>query len=155
MVTEDLRYLWAAYRAGAIKGLPPGIETKEFWPIFTQGIELIRPGAGVTTLLARTDRGVIPVGWLIGWRYALSSGRAIEVEAMWAPWATPRNKLEAVVAFLYRTRTAALVLWSCRKAEARLFEHACRYGVARTVGTVKDLFGVGEDALVFQSVEIR
>lgn len=133
-----------------------GIKAEEFWPELKRAVEHGRPGAGVTTLLAKMPgRGEIPVGWLIGWAHILGSARTLELRASWAPWATPRIKIESVVSFLLRARGLMLALWSCRRSEARLYEHACRYGLARTVGTVKALYGANEDGILFQSVEIR
>lgn len=153
MIADDIRYLWAAYRQGGLKGMPPNVEAKDLFPLFKQGIDIIKPGGGITTLLARNNGETIPVGWLIGWKYALTIGPAIDMEAVWAPWATPRNKLETLVTFLHRARALGLVImWSCKHGDERLFEHVRRYGVARRVGSI---MMPGDERIVFQSVEIR
>ncbi len=141
---------------GAFPGLKRDIAQEDFWPALKAAVQQARPTAGLTTLLAKVgERGVIPVGWITGVVHDLQGPRSLGVRIAWAPWATPRNKLETVVAFLSRARGTAIVIGVAKRSEARLYEHACRYGIGRTVGAIRGFYGPGEDALMFQSVELR
>lgn len=152
MVAADLRYAWAAYRAGAFPRVQEGLTKENFWPQIARWVEATRPGAAFASL---TDRGGHVLGWLIAWRFALGSAHAIEYRVVWSPWASARFRLESVIAFLARTRGQAKAIWACEGAESRLYEHACRYGVARTMCHSHGFFGPGRDAKLFESVEIR
>lgn len=149
-----MRYAGAAYVAGGFPAMPRGLNPREFWPTLTRHLAARRPGCRVTVLTAKVDGAEgVPIAWLLCWPHALGGPRSLEVHAAWAPWATARMRLEAVAAYLLRVREAFSLIWCCRRAQARFFEHLCRLGLARKAGVLRGFYGRGDDAVMFHSVE--
>ena len=45
-----------------------------------------------------------------------------------------------------------LVVIECQEADWRFFQHLCKYGVLRRVGTLRDAYGEGKRSAIYQSV---
>ena len=98
MDDRDLRWLWAAYRLGGMPDAPPGLTETNLWPTLIRTIEGVRPGVKGTALMANIPgKGRVPVGWLLAWPRSLNLPKVVEMHAIWAPWASARNRLEACV----------------------------------------------------------
>src|SRR6185437_6417133 len=97
------------------------------------------------------DRGIIPVGIATVWYSIRLPPHVREIHCTWFAWATPRNKLESAVNFIYRMRMGNTLFWPSRSETIRFFDHVAHYGIARRVGTFKNYFGKGVDAAMFQS----
>lgn len=143
-----MKWLYAAYRKGAFK-LPDGLSQEDFVSavmVETLGFEEIY------TLFAPLyeeshHRGEkVPIG-LVGANF---NQHRMEVHAVWLPWASRRNILEASLKFLNFMRARHLVLIFVRKETRHFFEHLCRYGVLRNVGVIDD-YWAGASAWVFHT----
>lgn len=75
----------------------------------------------------------------------------VKLQAVWMPWATPRNILEAS---LYMVRDLArdwnLLIYAPFETR-HFFERLCNFGVLNKVGHVKRYFGGEGRAVLFQS----
>lgn len=93
------------------------------------------------------DRGLAPVGWML----TKSDGYRVEPHVEWFPWSSDRAKLEACVAFLNKLRKTHLALLHIHLEERGFFDHMCRYGILRRVGTVQDYFREDVHAAHYQT----
>lgn len=132
---------------GAFKGLNPTFDREmspqEFREVFT-GIVLAVGAAW--TILGPGPKGQRPIGFAFGIAGAklLTLTRVIPM-----PWATTRQKLQGFLAWLNVTRRQFVVIHYATAKEKPFFEHICRYGAMRRVGTVLDL--EDEPLALFQS----
>lgn len=97
-------------------------------------------------LIANSPKGHMPIGLALGEtrRKLLMLG-----EIIWFPWASVRNKLEAALTFFNGLRDEMVVMEWAPHSERKSWEHICRYGIMRRVGTV---YGMGNEAVaVFQT----
>lgn len=152
-----MRWLWAAYKAGCPDfGFPNGMDPKEFEQAildtignWAKGWMLMAPLYGEIT----SDQGGIqPVGIVA----AGITEHRMEPHVIWFPWASPRNRLEAAVAFLNEMRKTWQVVIFARPENAGpkgLFTVLCKYAVLRPVGTFYRWFGDGEKAMIYQTKE--
>ncbi len=77
------------------------------------------------------------------------AGRSIEAQVDWFPWATPRQKLEAIGGF-FREATKHFQVFVVSRPEHRAFWlRFCRYRLLRNGCTVVNHFGPGEHAYFF------
>lgn len=114
--------------------------------------QFLRAFDRIDTLFARTAKGAMPVGWIVSW----VEGRRLGPHAVWAAWATSRNKIEAILAWLHgarneRTREGvplrAVIQTTDR--DKGFFEHMKRYGVVGGGFRVPDLLDDRSDAWFF------
>lgn len=111
------------------------------------------------TLIADTDEGRIPVGFLGG--NMPQDKMLIISEVIWFPEARPRHRIATVANFINELRDEMVVFEYADNRPASksadgmnskaFFEHLCRYGIMRRVGTVHDFYGQGNSAALFQS----
>lgn len=142
--------MWAAYRMGAFGQFVSGLERNEF-----------------TELLLKTTRDILYAGGdvfcLVGQRK--DNGQRVPVAAVtmmpaqmqmwphvyWFPWATARNKIECALFFLKEMKEKVnLVVVSIPK-DVDFFQHLCRYGVIRRIGTGRGWLG-DIDVTLFETV---
>lgn len=97
-------------------------------------------------LIANSLKGHMPVGFVLGEvrRKLMMMG-----EIVWFPWASTRNKLEAALTFFNGLRDELVIMEWSPHSERRSWEHICRYGIMRRVGTVYGM--ANEPMAVFQT----
>lgn len=132
---EDLKWFYAGYRMGAFGDeIEEGLAPDEF-------AEVIEARAGmvdqVFSLFAPGHREGQPSGLVTA---AIDSQANIHVHAIWMPWASPRNKLEAALQFVRDIGRDANVLIHAPFETKGFFERLCNYGVLEKVGHVKRYF---------------
>lgn len=150
---DDIRYIWAAARKGALEAMGPrfaavsGMSLEDFKALFERTV--LEDYHGVWTVLAPTRRGVQPVGLVFGiWA---SKRQYMDVVGIaWFPWATKRNTIEATVAFFNSIRKEIPMVGYATDEHKRLYEVCCMHGVMRRVGTSFLVFP-GSPAAVFET----
>lgn len=143
-----MKYLWAAYKRGVFKELPPELDPFDFRRTVLASLEGILAAGEAWTLSAKTPKGEIPVGLVL----ARIKDGFCEPTVFWFPEASARNKLETSLRWLIdHKQKYKLVLWIGPK-DWTFFGHLCKYGVLRTVGKYRGYFPDGTDALLFQGV---
>lgn len=126
--SEDLRYLWAAYKLGELK-LPENLEPKEF-------------NETVLAILERNyDYGWAfesngkPVGFLFG---SVTQGITFLSDAIWIK-ATPRNKIENIVNIFNSLRKVMKFIFICDQQNKDFYVHVAKHGIIRRVGQINDI----------------
>lgn len=160
---EDMKYLWAAYKKGALDSLDPvfqdDMDTREFMEVV--GVFLGQSRLTTWTMVAETNRGVIPVGLVLGW----VSGRVVSVWRMIPfPWSSPRNIVESVSNAFDTVRKQVfdegveindpqryfVVLAFTEFADKKFYERISDMGILRKVGHVLDMQPSGT-SILFQT----
>jgi len=70
----------------------------------------------------------------------------------WMPWATDRNKIESAVRFLADLNKEGPVVILSPQERVHYYSHLGRYGLLRKVGLMRNYYGKGEDATLFEGV---
>lgn len=96
-----------------------------------QGI--MRSDGEVFSLVAPTRHGPIPVGVVVEFRWY----GYWWPHADWFPEASPRNRVEAAVSFFAATKAERPKIVACEMQYVPFFDHVCKYGVLRPVGTLR------------------
>ena len=143
MTESDFRWLWAAYRKGGFETLPENMDIDEFTAAAFDHLNRF-----TEQFVVETDR---PVGLIL----TLTDGYRFEPHAIWFPWASRRNILEGTLKFLSQERRDRLGIIYMAMEFKRFLEQLARYGVIRRVGTVRNFFKPGEDALFFHTQEFK
>lgn len=147
---DDMKYAYAAWKLGGI-ALPhftsSGPTPEEFSASF--GAYITNAYQACFTMLARPPGrdSVIPVGIIFGVMPSKGNKIIWIGDFVWFPWASKRNRLETTVHFLNQIRGDQTVLGFATADEIPFFEHVCKYGVSRRVGTVFDMLDAGPAAL--------
>ena len=90
----------------------------------------------------------MPVGVILG---ELRPKMLMIGDILWFPWASPRNRLESVLAFVNSQRDEiTIVVWS-RFGLRKSWEHVCKYAVMRRIGTIMDVSQDGDPMALYQS----
>ena len=149
---EHIKYIWAAYRRGALKGFAESLEVEglkphDFAQAFLDHVAANFQEAWV--LFAETREGFQPAGFIVAW----TRGRVVEIaEMIWFPWATPRNVFEAVVHFMEGARKDGLVVFEyARFEDKRFFERVSSLGVMRKIGHSHSLYP-DRRAVIFETM---
>lgn len=148
---DDLRYIYASYRLGALDGFADlfkaeGLKPGEFADLFLEYVAANYNGAWV--IEAETKEGVKPAGFIVAW----VRGRIMEIgDMVWFPWSTGRNVYESVVAFMERMRGDFVVLEFARMKDKKFFERIAKHGIMRKVGHAHSIYQDGP-AVVFETV---
>ena len=144
---SDMRWMWAAYEYGMWRDVmagnlsPQGFEEKalEFmasyryeWIVEAQGDDGIRP---VCLFLAQ------PVGMA-----------GIEPAVQWFPWATRRNKLEAIAVFLKEISKQMIIFIFASDEKVKFWTRMVTYGLVRRGCKVVDYFARGKNAMMFYTL---
>lgn len=136
---EDMRYVWEAYRLGALPNCPEGLSTKDFTVAFYQWVA--ENWDAVWTLFAETGRGLEPVGLIFGYWPFRGSNQVMHIaDLVWFPRATARNKVESAVNFFNEIRREINLFGYSRKSDKRLVEVVAKHGVLRRIGTSMNAF---------------
>ena len=137
--------MWAAYKKGGLDGVPDGLDIDEFIAAAYGHLERFQE-----QFMVETDR---PMGIIV----TLTDGYRFEPHGIWFPWASPRNKLESWVRFFSRERKDRLGMIHMRSEPQNIdfLNHLAKYGLLRRIGTAKNFYAPGEDAVMFQTQEFR
>ena len=137
MTEQDLRFVYAAYKKGALAELgetfsdtsmtPPEFMSafKEYGEkYFDEAVVFLAPYAGTYG----------PVGYI-----ALTSSKIVRPifieEMVWFPWASPRNILESAVNFFNEARKSTTIHEYARMKDKKFFERICKHGIMRRIGS--------------------
>lgn len=129
---------------GVFESIPEDLTPDEF--VFEMSEEI---GRVDKTYLAvgKTRRGEIPIGVSI----VNENGHLLEVHAVWFPWASNRNVMEATARFLDEQRRHFTVLMPTLKQYRDNLAYHGRLGLVRSVGKIERYFPDGQTAYLFQT----
>lgn len=153
---EDMRYVWAAYKKGALKSLGEkfasgDMESGDFDIAFEA--EIAANYHGAWTLFAETPRGFLPVGLVLGF-YSHPDPRfapfMIVGDMIWFPWSSNRNRIESAVNFFNRIRHEIPMVEYADEQAKRFFEVIAQHGIVRRVGTSFNVYP-GQSTAVFET----
>lgn len=137
---EDLPYIWAAYRKGALAPMHGAftrndMTAQQMREAFEQAIHDRYDREW--TMLAETKKGFIPVGMLLAFhQHPVHEVFMIVGDLIWFPWASARNRIESAVNFFNSIRkNTAMVDYAYGEENQRFFEVLCMHGVMRRCGT--------------------
>lgn len=153
---EDLKWVWAAYKKGALASMgPPFIETDMASEDFREAFEteIVANYNAAWTLFAETPRGFVPAGLALGFFSHHDTRRApfmILGDLIWFPWASTRNRIEAAVGFFNRVRHEIAIVEYARQKDKPFFMVMMRHGIMRQVGTSMNVY-VDEPAAVYET----
>lgn len=139
---EHLRYLWAAYRKGWRAHFSPDLDAGEFAERALALVLKVYEGGGeVFVLEGESVLGRMPVG-IVTMVYAIRPNQTPRAEPHidWFPWATARNKLEAMLRLVLEVNRNFLLVTTVRQGDERLPRHLIRYGAVRQVGRFNTWF---------------
>ena len=140
-----MRWLYVAYVKGAFNA-PEGMSPIEFKDWVSASLQDVGNGMVyiLTSILEGEDR---PAGLVV----AHEQHHRIEPHVIWFPWATSRNKLECSVKFLCSMRFTNVIVMFTPKEDRKFYDHLLRYGMMSVVGPIKDWYGLGKDARMYQT----
>ena len=101
----------------------------------------LRGGSEIYVLIAKTKHGSVPVGII----EVSFHGWIAEPRATFFSHASPRNVLESYLRFFIELKKAHKVMFFSPPGYWRVFDHLCKYGVLRRVGTSREYYGRGMD----------
>ena len=150
---DDLPWLWAAYRKGALAVLGEAFASGLTQDQFRANVEFYIHTQGLVPIAFYTgeDRKMVGIGlfWL--------RGRCWQTENLiWFPWATPKNILASYVNFVNVMRNAEadsgkyFILEFAQEKDQKFFDTVCLYGVMRRAGTMYEFYKGGR-ACVYES----
>jgi hypothetical protein len=135
---EDMRFIWAAYKKGALKTMGEKYADGEmpadhFKAEFTK--DVLERYHAAWVLFAPTKRGQLPVGVVFA-AWAPNDAPYMIVTGMcWFPWSSPRNKVESMVNFLNKIRKELMLMFYALPEHKRLYEVCAMHAIVRRVGT--------------------
>lgn len=151
---EDWKYIWADYKMGNMAfihtnfGMSDDVTKDNFRPY----VEAALGSAGYVPgyiIHGKTYRNrKEPIGF-IGIR--MSGNRVMEPHIHFFGFATPRNKVEGVVRFIQEMRQMYTMIWMVPEELGNFFDHCCRYGISRRVGTIYEYTEDLKPILMYQS----
>lgn len=141
-----MRYLWAAYKKGALAVMGEPFDGDELRPADFEEAFLEHVGANFNGGWVAEKDGT-PLGLILGW----VRGRVIEVgDMIWFPWASARNVYEAVVRYMDDMRGDYVVLEFARLKDKKFFERVASHGIMRKVGHAHSIYPDGP-AVIFET----
>jgi hypothetical protein len=143
--------MWASYKKRPYSNfypelMEPDLDPKDFAERFEYVIH--KYGLDCFILKAETERGLMPVGYVLLW----ARGRLLEISNfIWFDWASHRNCIEAALNFLNQFRSTVheqtarkyKLIGFVEGKDRPFFDHLCKYKVLRMVGKVYDLYEDG------------
>ena len=151
---EDIKYVWAAYRKGALTPLGERfsggeMSGEEFKEAFTN--EVFARFNGVWVVSGPVlGKGNIAIGIVFGFYHERSSPFMTVGGVAWFPWATKRNIVEGTIFFFNKVRHEIPMMLYANEQQKRLYEVAAMHGIMRRVGTSMIALS-GEPAAVFET----
>lgn len=151
MQPDDLKYIWAAYKKGALSPMgeafaETGMDAAAFNSAFESSVEKFSEG---WMICADTPKGFIPCGAVFG-KFDQILPFMIVAGVVWFPWASRRNVIEGSVTFFHSVRKAYPTMLFATEQHKRLYEIVCMHGIMRRVGTSHVAFP-GQQAAVFET----
>lgn len=144
---EDIKYLWAAYRQGAFDFENRDMGAAEFKSAFEHAV--LSNCSAVWVLYGKTRKAFIPVGVVFATHTHLPF--FVVSGAVWLPWASKRNIVECMVAFLNRIRRDHQLQFYATPEHRKLYEVCCKHGIVRRVGTSYEAIP-GHAASVYETI---
>lgn len=134
----DIRWCYAACRFGALSviGAEGHTTPHEFSEAF---IDWVHGYDYAWMLCAPCGDEQRPVGIGLGRDMPMGYQAIGVVGIEWFPWATPRRRVEACVAWFNALRREVVMMVPSEQKDAPFFTHLARYGILRRVGTVHDV----------------
>jgi hypothetical protein len=158
MEAEDVRYAFAAYKAGALADMAgpftdTGMDAAAFRETFQA--EVIRRYHAAWTLFALVQgRGFIPVGMVFAFHSHFEHAKSpfmIVGDIVWFPWSTPRNRIEAAVNFVNVIRKSVpLMDYAYGDNNKRFWNMVAKHGLVQRVGTTFNVVK-GEPVAIFET----
>lgn len=145
--TDDIKWLYAAYKGGGLAHFPPDLPPAEFQEF---AVAEITKWDGAFLLEARVEGHPKPVGMMV----ARVHQHRMEPHSSWFPWATGKQKLAAMAAFLNGVRREWLALVWCPPADEKFFLRIARYGILRRIGAVPG-WVPGGSAVLFSTTSVK
>lgn len=143
---EDIKYIWAAYKTGALASMGEKFEDGEMSPIdfameFVAEVKTNYHGAWV--LMAEGRQGYGPVGLVLGFYSHPDPVKAPFMyvgDMVWMPWASARNKIEASVNFFNKVRKEVKMVECAAPEDKEFFEMMMQHGIMRRVGKSYNIY---------------
>ena len=147
---RHLRYLWRAYKRGELEGHLPLAQDLDVQAFPPAAIALMAPFPG--ELLMAINMRDEPVGMAVVTYSQTYDRRRAFPHVIWFKEATGRQRLEITLRFLLNLKKTNLVVIEAKQPYWPFFEHLCKYGVLRRVGTIRDAYGAGGRTAIYQGV---
>ena len=129
-----------------------GLDIPAFTELVTGRVAgMIRVGGEAYVGLRKDGRTVVCLATVM-FQDTPDLARQAQPHVHWFPEATARDKVEIGLRFLVDLKRQALLLIAANKADWRFFDHLCKYGAVRRVGTIRGYFEDGGDAGLWQGV---
>lgn len=152
MGEAHLRWLYRAYKRGELAHFPlaADMEPLEFRDAVLAILATVNATNGA--LFAFMNALDMPIG-VVGIQVApvMDRLRAFP-HAVWFSEASTRQRIECALKFLLDLKRTHLVVIEAKEPDWPFFEHLCKYGLLRRVGTLRDAYGAGGRAAIYQSV---
>ncbi len=143
----DLRYLWAAYKRGALIGVGiPGYLTPDEFSSFVD--KKVSASCHMAWAMLMGDK---PVGFVFG-AWSPSVKQVLEIVlVVWMPWASRRNIIESAVNFIREIRKEYRCMGYALPEHRGLYEVAAKHGLVRRIGTSYNAIP-GRPTAMFESI---
>lgn len=130
--------------------MAPGLDPAGFELAMGSVLQLMLANNGEANVFVNLHEE--PIG-LIATQYATVYGRRRAFpHAWWFKEGTARQRLECSLRFLLNLKKTNLIVIEATEANWLFFEHLCKYGLLRRVGTLRDAYGAGGRSAIYQGV---
>jgi len=113
-------------------------------------VALIAPFQG--DLLMAVNLADEPVGLAIVTYSQTYDRRRAFPHVIWFKEATARQRLEITLRFLLKLKKSNLVVIEAKQPYWPFFDHLCKYGALRRVGTIKYAYGADGKTAIYQGI---
>lgn len=145
---DDVKYVWAAYKKGAMAPVFTGTElSADEFKAELQHYIMTQTDA-VWIISANNKRGITPIGIVFACWSPPAGPHLIVTGMCWFPWATKRNVIESIVGFLNGVRKEFKLQFYAYPEHKRTYEVCAMHGVVRRVGTS---YVTGKPAALFET----
>ena len=141
-----MRWMWAAYQSGMWRDVMAGNLSPQGFE--ERALEFIGDYADEWIVEAQGDDGLRPVCLFL----AQPVGIGIEPAVQWFPWATRRNKLEAIAVFLKEISKQVKIFIFASDEKVEFWSSMVPYGLVRRGCKVVDYFARGKNAMMFYTL---
>lgn len=130
---EHIKYLWAAYKKGALSDIFDGTDLNA--RDFKNSLEDIVLSNFDAAWIISCNEDDLPCGLVLGNWHPLKDDVMFISMIAWFPWATKRNIVEGTIRFLDDVRKELSLIGYASMEHKNLYDVAARHGVVRRVGT--------------------